>query len=85
MDIDAKLDKIDSKLDQVIEVNYKQDITLEKLNVLREVDSVNLETHIKRTDLLQKGQNKLYILIYLAIGGAAVYFGPTVLRFLALL
>lgn len=81
MDIEKKLDKIDNKIDTVIEVNNEQNLTLKGLSVLRETDSKNLEIHIKRTNILESKLNKIVLVLVLGLGAAAYHFGPALLRF----
>lgn len=45
--LDSKIDKIDAKIDKILEHSANTDITLGS-------QAVQLEIHIKRTDLLEK-------------------------------
>lgn len=48
------MDKIDQKIDKILEVLNQQSNTLAKHSVLHEKNTEDLEKHIKRTDLLEE-------------------------------
>lgn len=52
------LDKIDQKIDKVLDALAEHKAILAAHGVLHEKNSEELEKHIKRTDLLEKHMNK---------------------------
>jgi hypothetical protein len=79
------LGKLEANSKQHMELLRKHGDILEKLVDISAKNSLNLEHHIKRTDILQARQTKIITLITLTLGMALAYFGPTVLRFVGLL
>jgi hypothetical protein len=70
---------------QQTEMLKKHDRVMDNLVKQGAVNTANLETHIKRTDILQSRQHKLLIMAALAMGASAIEFGPSLLRFFGLL
>ena len=52
-DIEKTLERLETKFDKKLEADTERDITLAKLTQIAEINSESLQTHIKRTDLLE--------------------------------
>ena len=78
MNLHEKLDKCLERLHdiQLVQASMNKDVSR---------NTQDLETHIKRTDLLEKKLTKIYAVMLIGAGVAIAHLGPDVLKFVGLL
>lgn len=83
--MEKELERLESKVDKIYDKVTGHGESLAKLGTIAEVNSESLQTHIKRTDILQSRQFKIIVGLAIGMGFIAASQGPAILRFLGIL
>ena len=82
---DIKLAKLDGQLAHMTTLVEHLVRNHDKLVEISAVNSESLQTHIRRTNLLQSRQNKIMVLLSVAVGASLTMLGPKALGLLGFL
>jgi hypothetical protein len=73
------------KLDKCLEAIHRIELVLTRISHDVEINTSDLNEHIKRTNLLEKKLTKIYTVMLIGAGFAMAQFGPEILKLLGVI
>lgn len=76
---------MNDKIERCLEGIHRIELTLKDMQHDVEINTADLNEHIKRTDLLEKKLTKIYQVMLIGAGVAIAHFGPDIIKYLGIL